>query len=57
MESSQERVCELLYTTWYSYAKKLFNKVIEITELEQERANALEKVMLRPNDFVIKIAE
>ena len=45
----------LLYELWISYAEKLLEKVIIITELSEEQANALRKVALRPNDFAITV--
>lgn len=45
----------LLYELWISYAEKLLEKVIKITELTEEQANALRRVSLRPNDFIIQV--
>ena len=45
----------LLYELWISYAEKLLEKVIQITELNEEQANALRKISLRPNDFIIRV--
>jgi hypothetical protein len=45
----------ILYEMWYSIAEKIFERVCEITELDEEQRDALRKVALRPNDFQIKI--
>jgi hypothetical protein len=45
----------LLYELWISYAEKLLEKVIQITELNEEQANALRRISLRPNDFIIRV--
>lgn len=56
MDQELERKARiLLYEMWISYAEKLLEKVIKITELNEEQANALRRVSLRPNDFVIKV--
>jgi hypothetical protein len=56
MEQELDRKARiLLYELWISYAEKLLEKVIQITELNEEQANALRKVSLRPNDFIIKV--
>lgn len=44
---------ELLYELWIQYAEKLLEKVIKITELSKEQAEALRRVYLRPNDFAV----
>jgi sulfur carrier protein ThiS len=44
---------ELLYELWIQYAEKLLEKVIKITELSEEQADALRRVYLRPNDFAV----
>jgi len=45
----------ILYELWFSIAESIFEKVCEITELNQEQINALRMVALRPNDFQIVI--
>ena len=46
---------QFLQSVWYILAEKIFNDVIEITQLDEERATALKNAVLRPNDFEIKI--
>jgi hypothetical protein len=56
MEQELDRKARtLLYELWITYAEKLLEKVIQITELTEEQANALRKVSLRPNDFIIRV--
>ena len=56
MDQELERKARiLLYELWISYAEKLLEKVIKITELNEEQANALRKVSLRPNDFIVRV--
>lgn len=56
MDQELERKARiLLYELWISYAEKLLEKVIKITELNEEQANALRKVNLRPNDFIVRV--
>lgn len=45
----------LLYEWWYSIAEVLFERVCEVTELDQEQKEALRAVALRPNDFHIVV--
>jgi hypothetical protein len=45
----------LLYELWIQYAEKLLEKVIKVTELSEEQAEALRRVYLRPNDFAITV--
>ena len=45
----------VLYNLWYSVAEKIFKRVIEITQLDEEQVKALKQACLRPNDFRIKI--
>lgn len=45
----------ILYELWFSIAESIFEKVCEVTELNQEQKNALRMVALRPNDFQIVI--
>ncbi len=45
----------VLYNIWYSIAEKLFKRVVEVTQLNQEQEKALKTACLRPNDFRIRI--
>lgn len=45
----------LIYELWFSYAERLLEQVIQITELTQEQAEALRRVALRPNDFIVRV--
>lgn len=45
----------LIYELWFSYAERLLEQVIQITELKPEQADALRRVALRPNDFIVRI--
>lgn len=55
MTDIDSKARELLYELWISYAEKLLEKVIIVTELSDAQADALRRVALRPNDFVIKV--
>ena len=46
---------QVLYELWYSVAETIFDKVCEVTELDEEQIEALRAVALRPNDFHIQI--
>ena len=45
----------ILYAWWYSVAESIFQRVCEITELDEEQKEALKQLALRPNDFQINI--
>lgn len=45
----------ILYELWITLAENIFNRVVEITELDNEQKEALKRVALRPNDFQIQI--
>jgi len=51
----QKRAEQVLYDLWYSVAETIFEKVCEVTELDEEQKEALRSVALRPNDFHISI--
>ena len=51
----EQKARALLYELWISYAEKLLEKVITITELTEAQADALRRVALRPNDFAVFI--
>jgi hypothetical protein len=46
---------QVLYELWYSVAETLFQRVCDVTGLDEEQRDALRKVALRPNDFQIHI--
>lgn len=54
METITENV---LYELWITFAERLLQRVIEATHLNPEQEEALRKVMLRPNDFIIHIKD
>jgi hypothetical protein len=45
----------LLYELWITYAEKLLERVIAAVDLTPEQVNALRRVALRPNDFIIQV--
>ena len=51
----EKRAEQVLYELWYSVAETIFEKVCEVTELNQEQIDALRSVALRPNDFHIQV--
>ena len=53
--STEQMASTLLYEWWYTLAEKIFDRVCEVTELDDEQKEALRAVSLRPNDFHIII--
>jgi hypothetical protein len=45
----------LIYDIWFTIAEKIFNRVCEVTELNDEQREALKTACLRPNDFHVVI--
>ena len=45
----------IIYELWFSVAESIFEKVCEVTELNEEQISALRTVALRPNDFQVII--
>jgi hypothetical protein len=45
----------ILYELWYSVADTIFQRVCEVTELDEDQIKALREIALRPNDFQIEI--
>jgi hypothetical protein len=54
METITENV---LYEFWITFAERLLQRVVEVTHLSPEQEEALRKVMLRPNDFIIYVKD
>ena len=51
-----EKIAEsVLYDLWFSVAEMIFEKVCEMTQLDDEQKEALRLVALRPNDFHVQI--
>jgi hypothetical protein len=46
---------EVLYNLWYEYAERLFNKVVALCHLSEEKIEVLRQIYLRPNDFQVII--
>ncbi len=56
MEPYLEQISEnIMYEWWFSVAEQIFQKVCEVTELNEEQIAALRSVALRPNDFQVVI--
>ena len=47
----------VIYEVWYTFAEKLFDRIVEVTELDEEQAEALRSIVLRPNDFIVEIVD
>ena len=53
-----EKMAEtLLYEWWYAISEEIFERVCQVTELDEEQKEALRSVALRPNDFQMEIEE
>ena len=57
MSDSETIAKNILYELWYSVAETIFQRVCEVTELNEEQREALRSVMLRPNDFQVSIQQ
>jgi hypothetical protein len=55
MSSSETMAHNILYELWYSIAETIFQRVCEVTELNEEQREALRQVALRPNDFQVRV--
>ena len=54
--TADEKIAErVLYELWYSVAETIFDRVCEVTQLNEEQKEALRLIALRPNDFHIQI--
>ena len=47
----------VVYEVWYSFSEKLFARIVEVTGLSEEQAEALRSDVLRPNDFVVQVVD
>lgn len=45
----------VLYEIWFSFAERIFKRVVKIAGLDEEQEKALRLVALRPNDFLIMV--
>jgi hypothetical protein len=58
MSESDEIIAErVLYELWYSIAESIFERVCEVTQLDEEQKEALRRIALRPNDFHIVLTD
>ena len=56
LTTPEEKIAErVLYELWYSVAETIFERVCEVTQLNEEQKEALRLIALRPNDFHIQI--
>jgi hypothetical protein len=55
METRLQEGKFFLETYWYRVAEKVVEMAIEVYGLDEERAEALRKVILRPNDFEVQL--
>jgi hypothetical protein len=57
MSSNESIAQNILYELWYSVAETLFQRVCDVTELNEEQREALRNVALRPNDFQVRVEQ
>lgn len=51
-----EKVAEnIISDMWYTFAENIFNRIVEIAQLNNEQEEALRLAVLRPNDFGVQI--
>jgi hypothetical protein len=51
--ATREDSLRLLNSIYYTMIEKLVERVIDVTQLDEDRADALRKCMLRPMNYVI----
>lgn len=56
-DTTEKMAESILYEWWYAIAEQIFDKVCEVTEVDEEQREALREVALRPNDFQVVIEE
>ncbi len=55
MDSRMRSGTRLLEMFWYITADRIVNKAIAFYNLDEERAEALRRVYLRPGDYTVKV--
>ena len=51
-----ERIASnVIYEMWITFAEKLFDRIVIATQLTEEQADALRRIVLRPNDFHVVV--
>jgi len=51
-----ERIASnVIYELWITFAEKLFDRIVIATQLTEEQADALRRIVLRPNDFHVVV--
>jgi hypothetical protein len=55
METRLQEGTFFLETYWFRVAEQVVELAIQVYNLDEERANALRKVFLRPNDYEVQL--
>ena len=51
-----ERIASnVIYEMWITFAEKLFDRIVIATQLTEEQADSLRRIVLRPNDFHVVV--
>jgi hypothetical protein len=56
-QATDDDVERVISAVFYTTARRILERVIEVTGLDEARAEALRKIYLRPNDFEVIINE
>lgn len=51
--ATREDSLRLLNRIYYTMIEKLLERVIDVTQLDEDRADALRKCMLRPMNYIV----
>jgi hypothetical protein len=52
-QATDDDVERVISAVFYTTARRILERIIEVTGLDEKRADALRKVYLRPNDFEV----
>ncbi len=52
-QATDNDVERVISAVFYTTARRILERIIEVTGLDEKRAEALRKVYLRPNDFEV----
>jgi len=57
LTATEEDTLRFLESLWFRHGQVVINRIIAIYKLNEDQREALEEILLRPNDWIVNISQ
>jgi hypothetical protein len=57
LTATEEDTLRFVESLWFRHGQVVINRIIAIYKLNEDQREALEEILLRPNDWIVNISQ